>query len=504
MPVRGALAVLVQFLCVLFAGCTGSSDPAGKETGNIVTDAWSDGGPGNPVLLQRFGDPASSDQSAWPDVFQSAVTAYDFDGDGRDEFVGHSDDAKVYVFRADGHILAALPTKYPPAWHVDTILNGVAVGVMEPGEPPSIVVTNHAAFVAQWRFLPSESGKREFVFEKQWERRMDACHRSPGMDSRPTLADLDRDGSLEVLVQPEEMGLFALDGNGAILWKQCWAGGNSAPAADDIDGDGDMEALFASDSGFIAVFDGRTGQPQWTFDAADRRYGIAPASVVVTPTIADLDGQMPKEVLFTARHAPADDPDRFDEFNLAIFAVRQNPATWQSELVWLRQPTWANPLSNTQLVVADVDGSGPSVFGMDWNTIGHRPGDWEVLGAAHVFRLDARGRDVWVRELDAWWSNKDIALADADGDGGLDVLVNGVRAGHDGVWRLSAETGKAEGFLGLGPWKMVRGPVLVDSRHDGRMQLVFPVQPVDGPAERGTVLLIDLGVPYRAPWRGAP
>jgi hypothetical protein len=139
---------------------------------------------------------------------------------------------------------------------------------------------------------------------------------------------------------------------------------------------------------------------------------------------------------------------------------------------------------------------------MDWNTIGHYPGNWERLGPAHVFRLDASGNDVWVREVDAWWSNQDIALANVDGTG-LELLVNGPGGGYDGLWRLSPATGAAVGFLPLSDWKMTRGAVLHDLRHDGRMQLVFPVVPLDG-SRRGALLVFDLDVPYDAPWRGAP
>jgi hypothetical protein len=140
---------------------------------------------------------------------------------------------------------------------------------------------------------------------------------------------------------------------------------------------------------------------------------------------------------------------------------------------------------------------------MDWNSIGHRPGTWERLGPAHVFRLDAAGNDVWVREVDSWWSNQDLALIDLTGSGAYSVLVNGPGGGYDGIWRLSAATGAAEAFLPLSDWKMSRGPVLHDLRHDGRMQLVFPVEPLDG-ARKGAILVFDLDAAYNAPWPGAP
>ncbi len=455
--------------------------------------------------MQVLGDPATSGLIHWPGVVDATPTPYDLDADGVLEVVVHALDQTIYVFDATGRVVATLPTTYPAAWDVEAVLNSVAVAVMEPRAPPSIVVTNHAAYVTRWQYDPIASREGSMVFDKMWEWRMDACLDHPGMDAGPTLADLDNDGELEVLVQVEELGLYALDGDGSLLWGHCWGGGNSAPAAADLDGDGTVEAIFASDAGFISVFRGATGQPVWTFDAAHASHGVRPASIVVQPTVADLDGQLPLEILFSARHAPRDGGEDYGEFHMGLFAVRQNLTTWQSELVWQRQPAWANPMSNTRLIVHRENDSGEiAIFGMDWNTIGHRPGAWERLGPAHLFRLDAEGQDVWVRPLDAWWSNQDFALADGDGDGELEILVNAGLGHGDGLWRYSIHNGSAEGAIGLGSWKMLRGPVMTDRDGDGIMQVLMPVQPIHGPASMGALLWIDLGVPYHVAWRGYP
>ncbi len=487
----------------LLAGCSGGTHgnpgfvPADAQSSLGTARAW------QPSLIGGLGDPRTSGLDDWTSPFDAAPTAYDINGDGTDELIALSRDAKVYVFDAlTGEVLAMLPTTLPRAWHIEKVLNSVSVGVLNPGEAPTIVVTNPAAYVAGWRYNPSESDSHDFVFERQFDVRTTACYKSPGMDAKPTLGDLDGDGRLEIVVQTEEIGFYALRADGSTLWKQCWGGGNSAPIIADLDGDGKNEVIVASDGGFLSVLNGRNGDPLWTFDAT--RFGITPASIVVSPTVADLDGVLPLEVLFTARHAPDGDADTYADNHMAIFAVHQNLRTYQSELLWVRQPAWANPLSDTQLVVHDVDGDGSAdIFGMDWNTIGHFPGDWERLGPAHIFRLDANGNDVWVREIDTWWSNQEIALADLDGNGALSILANGPAGPYDGIWRLSAATGAAEAFLPLGDWKVVRGPQLFDLRHDGTMQLVFPVEPLDTEKQRGAIVVYELGVPFDAPWTGS-
>lgn len=506
-PRNASLIAIIAglFALPLLAGCFGGSASSQAEAfvpsnakGSFGTaEVW------QPELLAGLGDPKTSGLDGWIRQFDAAPSSYDFDGDGVDEIIAQASDAKVYVFRAlTGHVLATLKTTSPPAWHVERVLNGVEAGVLVPGEAPSLVVTNHAAYVAAWQYNAAESDEGQFTFDKSFDRRMDTCYKSPGMDAKATLGDLDGDGRLEIVVQTEERGFYALRADGTTLWHQCWGGGNSAPVIADLDGDGRLEAIVASDSGFLSVLNGATGEALWTFDAATT--GITPASITVSPTVADLDGVAPLEILFTARHAPEGEPVTYALDHMAIFAVHQNPLTYQAELLWMRQPTWANPLSNTQLIVHDVDGDGRAdIFGMDWNTIGHYPGDWERLGPAHLFRLSADGQDVWTREVDAWWSNQDIALADLDDDGSLSLLVNGPAGPYDGIWRFSAETGTAEGFLPLKDWKVARGPQLFDLRHDGSMQLVFPVEPFDDAVARGAIVVFELGVPYNAPWRGS-
>lgn len=480
-------------------GCIARSEPPPCVPSRTPAPIAS-GGPTGTVeapdrLLQTLGDPSTSGLAHWPGPIDAAPKAFDIDGDGVDELIAHSNDTHVYVFSTiNGRALALLPSCYPRGWYIERIINGVEAGTLRPGEPPSLVVSNHAAYVAAWRFVPHASNADRFVFEKLWERRMNECHADASMDAKATLADLDRDGTLEILVQAEEMGLYALDADGSTRWRQCWAGGNSAPVADDLDGNLMPEAIFASDSGFLSVLDGSTGDPVWTFDAAGPLYGISPASVSVSPAIAELDGRPPREILFTTRHAPNGDPANYSQFHMGLFAVHRNVTTWQGELVWMRQPEWANPLSYSRLVVADVDVDGvPEIFGMDWNTIGHKPGNWDVLGPSHVFRLDAHGNDVWVREVDAWWSNKDVLVADFDNDGSPELLVNGANGGSDGLWRLSTTTGQPEEFVAVAPWKLMRGPTLLNLRHDGSTQVAYPVAPDVAWPSRGAILVFDLG-----------
>src|ERR1041385_653328 len=93
------------------------------------------------------------------------------------------------------------------------------------------------------------------------------------------------------------------------------------------------------------------------------------------------------------------------------------------------------------------------------------------------------------------------SVGDLDGDGHEDVVANGPRGGGDGFWLLSAANGTAQAFMPAGGWKVLRAPQLADLHHDGRIEMVLPVEPVDGGDVRGAILLIAL--PRAAPNTGA-
>lgn len=420
-----------------------------------------------------------------PGPFFGKPAVYDLDGDGEAEIIAHSTDRQVYVFGTGGQgLLTRFKTTHPPAWYVQQVSNSVAVLDDHPSGKPVIIVANHAAYVSAWTVTSTDSG---WTATRLWEIRMTACDPSPSMDAGAALGDLDGDGRKDIAVQTEEVGLFALTADGTPLWHHCWSGGNSDPIIDDLDGDGNNEVIFASDAGFVAVLRGTDGNPLWTFDAGDPRYGVKPASITVAPTVADLDGVPPKEILFTTRNAPYADPARYNDSHMAIWAVNHHPETWKAQLVWKVEPGWANPLSSTHLVVRDVDGDGfGDVFGMDWNTIGHRPGDWERLGPANAFRLDHQGQTVWHREVDAWWSDKDVTLI---GEGASAVLLaNGPGTEGDGLTRLQASDGAALGHIAFPGWKMTQGAVHVASA-DGGILLAIPVQSEHDPGRAAIALL---------------
>ncbi len=431
---------------------------------------------------------------------------YDFNGDGIMEIIVHNDNKRVYVFDSQsGQLDAEILTKYPPGWGARP-LNGVEAAVLQFGGVPHLVVANSAAYITVLRYEDGASSRGNFVFTKLWETRTNACDPDASMDAKPVLADLNNDGTFEILVQTEEVGVFALRMDGSTMWKQCIGGGNGEPAVADIDFDGQLDVVWASDGGVITAMNGNWGTTKWTFWANHPSFNLHSASVPVGPTIGQVDGVGPLDIVFGARDSH--DADDWSNDHAALFVVKGD-----GQLLWMRQDPNGAPLTYTRPIIADVDSDGKAdIIWADWNTVGHKPpfpGDpntppWQVTGPAHFYRYDSTGVMRWRTTLDTYWQNKDLALADVDNDGVQEVLANGPGPGGDGIWYLNSITGAKETFISVHPWKVSRGPIVEDLWNTGTMQWVVPVSAAASPASGGAILVFDTHAPYNAMWPHLP
>lgn len=427
---------------------------------------------------------------------------FDFNGDGKLEIIEQNDDRGLYVFDSQtGKLLAELTTSYPAHWGARP-LNGPEAAIMVKGGVPHLIVSNSAAILTDFAFDPAHSTATHFVFTKAWERRLSDCHSNPGQDSKPVLADLDRDGRLEVLIQTEEVGVYAVRSNGQLMWKDCIGGGNGEPGVGDLDNDGWPEVVWCSDGGVCTATSGRTGAIKWSYNVL-HHFNVGSGSMPVGPAIAQLDGVGGPDVVVGVRDSH--DASNWSRDHAMLLALDSN-----GHLLWARQPPGANPLTYTHPIVADVDGDGkPDVLWGDWNTIGHKPPfnesvAWKATGPAHYYRFDSKGNLKWTQTLATFWSNKDLALADVNGDGVQDLLVNGPNGGQDGIWYLNSVTGDKEAFVTTWPWKVTRGPVVADLWGTGTMQWVVPAFAYGPGSSGGSVLVYDTHQPYSAMWPHLP
>lgn len=416
-----------------------------------------------------------------------SMAAVDLDGDGVKEILAHNDNNNFYVFNgASGALIAELETNHPDGWGA-RVLSGPAVGDLTGNGLYDIVLTNSAGWITVFEVQPT-TGAQKMHFEKQWEYLLDPHNENPdyademaygswgghpGLDGPTFLADASGDGRDEIFVQLDDMpGLYKLTPDGQVDWWSHSSDGNSGPLVADLTGNGDLEAIYPSDGGRLHIYDAHTMQHRCSFSA--QSHGAWPASISVSPSVADLTGDGRQEIVFGARnvHHDQSDPDWIDKSNAHHFAVRHD-----CSVLWQRSFDWNNPHVHMHPAPVDITGNGRfDVIFQDWNTVGHKPGNWEHTGAGNVYALQGdTGALLWRYEAQTSWSNNNLAVADVTEDGAPEILVNEYVGGQDGYSLLSL-TGHRTGFIeSPSGWQVTKGPLVADLNGDGRLDIIMPL-----------------------------
>lgn len=413
----------------------------------------------------------------------ASLNLFDFDGDGWPEIVTNNDNNHVYVVSMkNGRVLADIPTTLPDGWNARDI-NAVAIGDLYGDGTPCMVVPNSAAYLAAWCYQGRTlTGKLDFG--RRWEIRVDAATWEPGfrdahpwlgdqqpsMDGAAFLADVDGAPGLEIFVETDGYpGQFSFTHTGEHRWHTSWLDGNGGAVVADLDQDGRKEAIFASDSGALVCYDADSGKERWKFEAA--KNGASPGSIPLAPLAADIAGDGKLELVFAARGATSG----LDGSHATWFALRSD-----GSVLWKRSYDWMNPLAYNH--PAFIDGN---VVALDWNTIGHKPGDWEpTTRGPNLFALKGEdGSVVWRTSVPAYWSNKDFVVL------GDTIVANAALGGRDGLMTFDLATGKAGGFYALpSGWEAMRGPV-AGQGHGGTFLVVPLAKPDPSPEREG----LDVG-----------
>ena len=197
------------------------------------------------------------------------------------------------------------------------------------------------------------------AYEKDWALLLDGWNRS----SSPVIADIDADGENEIVFGHQDGRLRAYEGDGTLKWStpavpslnarcnaQTTASAiDSSPAVADIDEDGTPEIIIGVGStwaehqnGGVIVFDGKTGAKEWGTAIGRDSGDIWESSpnldgwcegVFATPAIGDVDGDGHLDVVFAAWDFYIWAVDRFGT-PLSGFPFNNDDTVWSSPALY--------------------------------------------------------------------------------------------------------------------------------------------------------------------------
>lgn len=307
----------------------------------------------------------------------------------------------------------------------------------------------------------------------------------------PTVADLDGDGSPEIVVgfggagDPATVGgVWAFHRDGSVMWKvnsandipsgsQFPLGVVSTPAVGDVDGDGHVEVVWGSFDGHIYVVDGRTGLPKpgWPLFVRD--------TIWSSPALYDLDNTGKLEIIIGIdthldnTQIPPGSPGTKAGGRLHV--LRWNATEYPGF------PKDVDEVIISSPVVGDIDGDGKPEIVVGTGTYYSQMGGAASTKALYAWKCDGTTEPGWPIPLTGRVTGSPV-LADLDLDGHLDVIVSdyNTAAGQNFVYRIRS-TGASASVL----WKTapvaIAGvnfnagqPVVGDILGDGKLEILVP------------------------------
>lgn len=258
------------------------------------------------------------------------------------------------------------------------------------------------------------------------------------VNSSPTIADLDGDGSLDIIVGSGDGKVYAWDQTGRSLpgWPVSTLGPVVAsPAVTDLDGDGILEVVVGAKDGRVYA---------WNPQGAALTQWPAPTlgPTVSSPAVADLNGDGIQDIVVAAAG------------QIAVWSQGRQLAGWPKVI---GTALWSGPAIAQ---VAGVTGLAIVAGGEDgkvyvWDAKGQTLPGWPVVVANAI--------------------DSTPAVGDVDGDGVADIIVVGhMINGHNflSAWKATGSPLAGQWPQDLGEFFVQSSPTIADINHDGAKEVL--------------------------------
>jgi subtilisin family serine protease len=286
-----------------------------------------------------------------------------------------------------------------------------------------------------------------------WPQTIDPQNSGAHIQISPTVADLDGDGSPEVLACNDQNKVFIWRANGTLWtgWPKTIGSFMTNIAVDDLTGDGQKEIIIST-YGSVRVFN--------TNGVYLPGFPVFNNATNSPPAIGDVDGDGQKEIVVVTLSGPSN-----------LYMIKANGTIMPNWPRAINPTLGSNFVAYSYPVLGDLDGDGDMECVIGTNT-----------GSVHAFRSDGSYLPGWPQATKPVQVNTP-AIGDIDGDGLPEVIAGNDKFLENGVytnylyawhangtslpnWPVKYDRQATATAYGYGP------PALADLDQDGRADII--------------------------------